>query len=48
MTRRATLRRLAAEARVYYPRLLVGVLLGTFAGLAALVPPWGFREIVNR
>ena len=47
MTRVQTLRRLAAEARPYYPRLLVATVLGTVAGLCSLVAPWGFRQIIN-
>ena len=47
MTRNQTLARLAREAHPYYGRLLVATLLGTLAGLAPLVAPWGFREIIN-
>ena len=47
MTRNETLARLAREARPYYGRLVVATLLGTLAGLAPLVAPWGFREIIN-
>jgi subfamily B ATP-binding cassette protein MsbA len=48
MERRRILQRLAREAVPYYPRLAVAVVLGTVAGVLALIPPLAFREIVNR
>ncbi len=48
MSRRATLQRLAHEARPYSARLTVALLLGTLAGVLNLVPPLAFREIINR
>ncbi|MDQ6823385.1 MAG: ABC transporter ATP-binding protein/permease [Candidatus Eremiobacteraeota bacterium] len=47
MTRRETLGRLAREARPYYPRLAIAMVLGTLAGLSNLVAPWGFNVLVN-
>ncbi|MGZ3496512.1 MAG: ABC transporter ATP-binding protein [Vulcanimicrobiaceae bacterium] len=47
MTRREILWRLAREARPYYPRLAVAMLLGIIAGLAPLVTPWGFKVLIN-
>lgn len=48
MTRRETLLRLAREARAFYPRIVAGLLLGTFAGILPAVPPWAFGQIVNK
>ncbi len=48
MTRRSTLKRLAREARPYYPRILLATLLGALAGILTLVPPTAFRIIINR
>jgi ATP-binding cassette, subfamily B, bacterial MsbA len=48
MTRRETLRRLAREARPYYPRLALAMLLGTLAGVLTIVPPAAFSEIINK
>ena len=47
MTRQATLRRIAHEARPYTIRLVAAVLLGTVAGLMPLVAPWGFKVLIN-
>ena len=48
MSRRSILRRLALEARPYYPRIVVATLLGALAGVLTLVPPAAFRTIINR
>jgi subfamily B ATP-binding cassette protein MsbA len=48
VSRRAILKRLALEARPYYPRILVATLLGALAGVLTLVPPAAFRIIINR
>ncbi len=48
MSRRSTLARLAREARPYYPRIVVAMLLGTLAGVLSLVPPSAFGAIVGR
>jgi len=48
MTRRETLGRLAREARPYYPRLVLAMLLGTLAGVLTIVPPAAFGQIINR
>jgi subfamily B ATP-binding cassette protein MsbA len=48
MTQRETLSRLAREARPYYPRLGIAMLLGTLAGVLTLVPPTAFGTIVGR
>jgi ATP-binding cassette, subfamily B, bacterial MsbA len=48
VTRRSTLKRLAREARPYYPRILLATLLGALAGILTLVPPTAFRIIINR
>ncbi|MBV9271075.1 MAG: hypothetical protein JO165_08275, partial [Candidatus Eremiobacteraeota bacterium] len=47
MTRQATLRRIAREARPYTARLIVAVVLGTVAGLMPLVAPWAFKVLIN-
>jgi ATP-binding cassette, subfamily B, bacterial MsbA len=47
MTRSAVLRRLLAEARPYYPRLLVGLGLGAVAGLGPLAYAPAFRLLQN-
>ncbi|MDQ2872141.1 MAG: ABC transporter ATP-binding protein/permease [Candidatus Eremiobacteraeota bacterium] len=47
MNRKSILRRLAREAKPYYPRLALAMLLGTLAGLSNLVAPWGFKVLVN-
>ena len=48
MSRRSILKRLALEARPYYPRIIVATLLGALAGVLTLVPPAAFRTIINR
>lgn len=48
MKRSAILSRLAREARPYYPRLALAMLLGTLAGVLSLVPPTAFGQIVGR
>ncbi len=48
MTQRATLRRLAREARPYYGRIAIALVLGTLAGVLSLVAPWAFGAIVGR
>lgn len=47
MDRRETLRRIAREAKPYAPQIVAALILGTVAGLLAIVPTWAFREIVN-
>ncbi len=47
MTRRETLRRLLREARPYYGRIALALLLGIVAGLAPLTLPWAFGRIEN-
>ncbi|MHB8140225.1 MAG: ABC transporter ATP-binding protein [Vulcanimicrobiaceae bacterium] len=47
MTRSEILRRLAREARPYAGRLILAVLLGTFAGVLSLVAPWAFGQIIG-
>jgi subfamily B ATP-binding cassette protein MsbA len=47
MNRKATLSRLAREARPYYPRIGVALLLGTLAGVLSLVAPLAFGAIVG-
>jgi subfamily B ATP-binding cassette protein MsbA len=46
--RRSILKRLAFEARPYYPRIVLATLLGALAGVLTLVPPAAFRVIINR
>jgi ATP-binding cassette, subfamily B, bacterial MsbA len=48
MTRGETVARLARDARPYYLRLAVALILGTVGGLTNLVAPWGFGQIINR
>ncbi|HZY97961.1 MAG TPA: ABC transporter ATP-binding protein [Candidatus Baltobacteraceae bacterium] len=48
MSRRCILKRLALEARPYYPRIVVATLLGALAGVLTLVPPAAFRIIINK
>ncbi|HEU5479917.1 MAG TPA: ABC transporter ATP-binding protein [Candidatus Tumulicola sp.] len=48
MSRRSILRRLAREARPYYPRILAATLLGALAGVLTVVPPAAFRIIINQ
>lgn len=48
MTRRATIERLAREARPYYGRISVALVLGTLAGVLTLVAPWAFGAIIGR
>ena len=47
MNRRTILRRLASEARPYYPRIAVAIVLGALAGVLTVVPPAAFRIIIN-
>ncbi|MBV8490334.1 MAG: ABC transporter ATP-binding protein [Candidatus Eremiobacteraeota bacterium] len=47
MTRREILKRLAREARPYYPRLFFATVLGALAGTLTVVPPAAFRIIMN-
>lgn len=47
MTRSAVLRRILAEARPYYPRLLMGLLLGAIAGVGPLAYAPAFRLLQN-
>ena len=48
MTRREILARLWREARPYYLRIAIAMVLGTLAGVLSLVPPWAFGAIVGR
>ena len=48
MTRSSTLRRLAREARPYYPRLALAMTMGVLAGVLSIVPPLAFRIIINQ
>jgi subfamily B ATP-binding cassette protein MsbA len=48
MTRADTAKRLAREARPYYPTLALAMILGTVAGLTNLVAPWGFNQIIEK
>ncbi|MGC1379969.1 MAG: ABC transporter ATP-binding protein [Candidatus Baltobacteraceae bacterium] len=48
MSRRSILRRLAAEARPYYPRLAIAMAMGVLAGVLSIVPPLAFRIIINQ
>lgn len=45
MTRSQTLRRLAQDARPYYPRLAIALLLGILAGVSVLVIPHAFAIV---
>jgi len=47
MTRNETVRRLAAQARPYYPRLAVAIALGAATGLLMLVGPAALKTIFN-
>lgn len=47
MTRREILRRLLQEARPYYGRMAVALVLGVVAGLTPLTLPWAFGRIEN-
>ena len=47
MTRRETIRRLAAQARPYYPRLFLAIVLGAITGALMVVPPWALGRIIN-
>lgn len=46
--RRAVLRRLLAEARPYYPRLALSLVLGVVAGLSVLAYPRAFAIVIDR
>ncbi len=48
MTRSRLLRRLARDARPYLPSILLGVLLGSIAGLLPLIPPWGLGQLISK
>jgi subfamily B ATP-binding cassette protein MsbA len=48
MSRKTILLRLAQQARPYYPRIAVAMLLGTLAGVLSIVPPYAFNQIMNR
>lgn len=48
MTQQATLSRLAREARPYYARIAIALILGTLAGVLSLVAPLAFGTIVER
>jgi subfamily B ATP-binding cassette protein MsbA len=48
MTRRSILKRLAREARPYYPRIALAMALGVLAGVLSIVPPLAFRIIINQ
>lgn len=47
MTRTETLRRLAAQARPYYPRLILAIALGALTGVLMVVPPWALNRIIS-
>lgn len=47
MTRREILQRLLREARPYYGRMAVALVLGVVAGLTPLTLPWAFGRIEN-
>jgi subfamily B ATP-binding cassette protein MsbA len=47
VTRGTILKRLAHEARPYYPRLAVAMTMGVLAGILSIVPPLAFRIIIN-
>ncbi len=47
MTRGETLRRLAAEARPYYPYLFIAIVLGVMTGLLMVLPPWALNRIIS-
>ncbi len=46
--RKAVLARLLREAKPYYPRLAISLLLGVVAGLGALAYPWAFQLVVTK
>jgi subfamily B ATP-binding cassette protein MsbA len=48
VTRRQTLARLARDARPFLPSIALGVILGSFAGLLPLIPPWGLGQLINK
>jgi subfamily B ATP-binding cassette protein MsbA len=48
LTRGTILKRLAREARPYYPRLAVAMTMGVLAGVLSIVPPLAFRIIINQ
>jgi subfamily B ATP-binding cassette protein MsbA len=48
VTRGTILKRLAREARPYYPRLAVAMTMGVLAGVLSIVPPLAFRIIINQ
>ncbi len=48
MTQPEIVKRIARDARPYYPTLALAIFLGTVGGLTNLVGPWGFGEIINR
>src|SRR5579862_9197880 len=48
VTRGTILKRLAHEARPYYPRLGVAMTMGVLAGILSIVPPLAFRIIINQ
>ncbi len=48
MTDSQTLRRLALQARPYYPRLILAIALGAATGLLMVVGPAAFQVIMNR
>lgn len=48
MTRTQILRRLALDARPFLPTILLGVVLGTIAGLLTLIPPWGLGQLIGK
>lgn len=45
--RTRTLRRIASEAKPYFPSLALAIVLGTVAGLLALVAPWAFNVLFS-
>ncbi len=47
MTRSETLRRLAAQARPYYPRLIVAIVLGALTGVLMVIPPYALNRIIT-
>ncbi len=48
MSRSSILRRLANEARPYYPRIALAMGMGILAGVLSIVPPLAFRIIINQ
>ena len=48
MTQRQTALRIAGDARPYYPRLALAIVLGTVGGLTNLAPALMFGQIMNR